>query len=78
MKPDETKREALLLGIKNALLRVFIQLTTMPVVTYNELKRAVMASLTYLTPDIERRDDAVALPSRINAANAGTGLDRNQ
>ena len=77
-KADETKRAALLLGIKEALPQVFIQLTTQPGMTYDELKRAVVASSTYLTSDFERRDEAVAFQSRTDGNKAGMGLDRNQ
>ena len=76
-KAEEAKRVALPLGIKEALPQVFIQLTTQPGITYDELKRAVVAS-TYLTSDMERRDEAVAFQSRTDGTKAGTGLDSNQ
>ena len=46
--------------------------------TYDEFKPAVVASSTYLTSDMERRDEAVALQSRIDVTKGGTGLDSNQ
>ena len=76
-KAEEAKRVALPLGIKEALPQVFIQLTTQPGITYDELKRAVVAS-TYLTSDMDRRDEAVAFQSRTDCTKAGTGLDSNQ
>ena len=51
-KTEETKGAALLLGIKEALPQVFIQLTTQPGMTYDELKRAVVASSAYPTPEL--------------------------
>ena len=50
-KAEEIKRAALLLGTKEALPQVFIQLKTQPGMTYDELKRAIVAS-TYLTSDM--------------------------
>ena len=65
-KAEETKRAALIIGIKEALPQVFIQLTTQPSMTYDELKRAVIASSTYLASDVERRGEAVAFQSKID------------
>ena len=77
-KAEETKRAARRLEIKEALPQAFIQLTTQPGMTYDELKRAVAASSTYLTSDMERRDEAVAFQSRTGGTKAVTGLDSNQ
>ena len=77
-KAEETKRAARRLEIKEALPQAFIQLTTQPGMTYDELKRAVAASSTYLTSDMEGRDEDAALQSRTDGTKAGTGLDRNQ
>lgn len=54
-KAEETKREALLLRIKEALPQEFIQLKFQPVMTYDELKWAIVASPTYMTSDMEHR-----------------------
>lgn len=59
-KAEQSKRAALLLGIREALPQVFIKQTTQPGMTQGELKRAVIASSIYLMSDIERRDEAVA------------------
>ena len=60
-KAKATKMAALLLANREALPQVFIQLTTQPGVTCEELKLVVIASSTYLTSDMERRDEAVAV-----------------
>lgn len=58
------KGAALLLGIELALRQEFIQLTTRPGMTYNELKRALIASSTYLKSNMKRSGEGVAkLPS---------------
>ena len=78
-KAEETKRVALVLEVNDALPQVFIQLTTKPGMTYDELKQGdVVASSTYLTSDIERRDEAVVFQPRTDGTKAGTGLDSNQ
>ena len=46
--------------------------------TYDELKRAVVASSAYLTPDMERRDEAVAFQLRTDGNETDLGLDSNQ
>ena len=77
-KADETKRAALLLRIEEALPQVFIQLTTQPGMAYDELERAVVASSTDLTSDVERLDIPVAFQSRTDGTKVSTGLDSNQ
>lgn len=59
VKAEETKRAALLLGNKEAIPQVFIQLTTQPGMMCEELKRAAAASSTCLISDMTRSDEAV-------------------
>lgn len=56
-KEDETKRAARLLTIKEELLHALIQMTTQPVMSYDELERAVIVPSTYLASDWERYDE---------------------
>ena len=55
-----------------------MQLTTQPGMTCDELKRAIVVSSTYLTSDMERRDETAAFQSRTDGTKASTGLDNNQ
>ena len=45
----ETKRDALLLGIKEVLPQLFLQLTTQQGMTYDELKQAVVSRTGHQT-----------------------------
>lgn len=58
-KAEEKKRAAPLLRRKEAFSQVSIQLRTQPGKTYDELKRAVVALLTYLISSLKRRYEAV-------------------
>lgn len=64
VKAEEAKRAASFLGIKEALPQVSIQLITLSGMTYDELKREVVASSAYPTSHVERRDEAVPLQLR--------------
>lgn len=77
-KADRIKRDVLLLVIKEVLPQAFIQFTTQPGMTNDELKRLVVASYMYLILDFKRRDEAVVFQSTTESTKAGIGIDSNQ
>ena len=66
-----------MLGIKESLPQVFVQLTTQPGMTYEELKRAIKASSSYLTSELERRQEAMAFQAT-DSHRSAPKLDSNQ
>ena len=76
-KAEATRRASLSLGIKESLPQIFVQLTTQPGMTYEELKSAIKASSSYLTSELERRQEAMAFQAT-DSHRSASKLDSNQ
>lgn len=78
-KADKIKRSVLLVGIKEALPNVFIQVTNHSArYELRRTERAVIASFTYMPSDSERRGQTGTFQARSNSNKVSEGLDASQ
>ncbi|CAM9449163.1 unnamed protein product [Choristocarpus tenellus] len=84
-KSENMKRASILLGIKEAMPHVIAQLITRSDISYEERKRAIISSTTYLHSGQDGHDGVLAMHGNVRnghawkaRGSAGSGLNPNQ